>query len=166
MGYYGLFIGLEYRNTQEMIQKLDSENYTDSETITLKIPVAIPYSFDSPAFERVNGQFQYKGEFYRLVKQRLLSDTLLIVCVKDQQSKHIQQALTSYVTTFTDKPVDNHTNTKSFSDFGKDYFSPVFSIDHLAFGWGRDIPQESPVRIFNSSFYPSIIHPPERLFSI
>ena len=166
MGYYGLFLGLEYRNARVMVQKLDADDYNASETITLKIPIAVPYVFDSPSFERVNGQFQYKGEFYRLVKQRLSKDTLQVICVKDVQSKNIQRALTSYVETFTDNPAGNATASNIFSDFSKDYFSPLFSMDQPSLGWSVDVTQRTSLLIINSTFCSSVVHPPERNFSI
>jgi hypothetical protein len=166
MGYYGLFLGLHYRNSQMMIQRLDSNSYNKSETITLKIPIAVPYVFDSPSFERVNGQFQYKGEFYRLVKQRLSSDTLHVICVRDVESRNIQRALTSYVETFTDKPIDNSSNTKTFFDVCKDYVSHDFSMAQLSLGLGIDVVRQTSLLNISSTFCSSVIHPPERKFSI
>jgi hypothetical protein len=166
MGYYGLFLGLEYRNDRVMVQKLDADEYNAHETVTLKIPIAVPYVFDSPSFERVHGEFQYKGEFYRLVKQRLSKDTLHVVCVKDVQSKHLQRALTSYVETFTDKPASSTTGSNVFSNFSKDYFSPIFLLDQLSLGWSADVTQRTSPLTINSTFCSSVVHPPERSFSL
>jgi hypothetical protein len=162
LGYYGLFLGLQYQNSQQMIAKFDAEEYSNSETITIKVPITIPYASDSRDYERVNGQFEHEGEFYRLVKQRLLHDTLFIVCVKDMQSKNIHQALTSYVKTFTDKPVDNHSNTKAFSLLSKDYISHTVSIGHSSSGWSFDVVKKTSLLTFIPTFYPSIDPPPDR----
>ena len=36
-------------------------------------------------YERVNGEFEHNGEFFKLVKQKLENDTLNIVCIKDHR---------------------------------------------------------------------------------
>jgi hypothetical protein len=165
LGYYGLFFGLEYTNDRKMIRKLDTEHYNTAETITLKIPIAIPYAADSRDFERIDGEFEHNGEFYRLVKQRLSNDTLYVVCIKDLQSKRINQALVHYVKNFTDKPVDNHHNTKAFYSLGKDYVGHTFSISHESSGWQCDVARRTSLTVYISGFYTSIIHPPECLYS-
>lgn len=162
MGYYGVFLGLQYKNDQEMIQKFDAENYSDDETITIKIPISIPYATDSKGFERVDGKFEHKGEFYRLVKQKLSQDTLYVVCVKDHQDKRIDDAITSFVKTFTDKPADQHSNSKVVVSFIKDYLPQTFTVQHLSLGWETDVVKESTCNVLRSSFSPSIVHPPER----
>lgn len=162
MGYYGVFLGLKYKNDKDMIQMLDAENYSDSETITIKIPISIPYAADSKSFERVDGKFEHNGEFYRLVKQKLSQDTLYVVCVKDHENKVIDEAMTSFVKTFTDKPADNHSNSKILISFIKDYMSQTFALLQESNGWERDVVKESSYVVFKSAFHPSIIHPPER----
>jgi hypothetical protein len=162
MGYYGVFLGLKYKNDKDMIQMLDAENYSDSETVTIKIPISIPYATDSKSFERVDGNFEHNGEFYRLVKQKLSQDTLYVVCVKDHENKVIDEAMTSFVKTFTDKPADNHSNSKILISFIKDYMPQTFGLQQESNGWEREVMKESLYVVFKSAFYPSIIHPPER----
>jgi hypothetical protein len=162
MGYYGVFLGLQYKNDKDMIQKLDAENYSDAETVTIKIPISIPYAMDSKDFERVDGKFEHNGEFYRLVKQKLFRDTLYVVCVKDLQNKRIDDAMTSFVKTFTDKPADQHSNSKIVISFIKDYIPQAFTVQHLSLGWETDVVKESSCNVLKSSFSPSIVHPPER----
>jgi hypothetical protein len=145
-----------------MTQELDDFQYDESQAITIKVPVTIPYATDSPDFVRVEGTFQHEGEFYRLVKQRLLSDTLHIVCVKDEQSKRINEALTDYVKTFTDKPVSDSQHVLTFSDFIKDYLTTTVSIAHVNFGWQRELEKSTSLAVFIPAYSPSIIHPPER----
>lgn len=163
LGYYGLFVGLQYEYSLKMNKQLDSDTYNEHEAITIKVPITIPYATDSRDFERVTGEFEYQGELYRLVKQRLTRDTLHIVCVKDQQSTRIHQALASYVKTFTDKPVDSQqTSSKSTSDFIKDYLAQTLSFHQASSGWQCDLAKGASLPFFVSDFYSSIVHPPER----
>lgn len=163
LGYYGVFLGLHYKNDLSMAEKLDAENYKDSETITIKVPVTVPYATDSRDFERIEGEFEYNGEFYRMVKQKLLQDTLFIVCVKDYENKKINQALSSFVKTFSDTPANHQSsNTKTALSFIKDYFAHSFSLRNQSLGWESDVAKESRSNILIPAFQCTIIHPPER----
>jgi hypothetical protein len=162
LGYYGLFFGLHYQNRQELIQQFDTENYSKLETVTIKVPLAVPYANDSQEYQRVDGEFEHQGEFYHMVKQRLSQDTLYIVCVKDQQSKRINQALTDYVKTFADKPVDGKSQTTTLPSFIKEYLVGTYTIKSSSGGWSLNVNSESAPVVFIASFCASIIHPPER----
>ncbi len=161
-GYYGVFLGLQVQNNREMVQRLDEENYINSETMVIKVPLSVPYGSGSQEFQRVQGQFEFKGEYFQLVKQKLQGDTLLIVCIKDQQSKVLHQALASYVKTFTDKPVDCPAGVKILSSLSIDYFSPDFELYHSALGWEQKAVKEVTLPKITSSYCPSIVHPPQR----
>lgn len=162
-GYYAVFLGLQYKNERELTEKFDTESYGDSETITIKIPIAIPYASESTEFERVDGEFEHNGEYYRLIKQLFSQDTLYVVCLKDIQSKRINKAMGDYIKTFTGKP-GNTPETNTFNDsIIKDYIAQAFSISHLSSGWQRDVTENSFVCTLIPDFYPSIIHPPEQI---
>lgn len=165
MGYYALFMGLKYQNDVEMLQKLDQAEYSQSDMITIKIPITIPYATDSRDFERVDGMFEHKGEFYRLVKQRLLRDTLHVVCVKDYELAYINQAWESYVKTFTDNQSDKSAAT-AFHSLIKDYLPRNFSILRHSSGWESEVTPRAYLNSFISDFCPSIIHPPEKKGSL
>jgi hypothetical protein len=162
MGYYGVFLGLQYKNDRDMTQRLDRNDYSDAETMTIKVPISIPYALDTEEFERVDGKFEHQGEFYRLVKQRLSEDTLYVVVVKDGEDKKIDEAMTSFVKTFTDKPADNHSSSKIVISFIKDYIPQTFEVTRGSLGWESDVVKETVCNVLKSSFHPSIIHPPER----
>ncbi|AYB29675.1 hypothetical protein [Chryseolinea soli] len=163
IGYYGLFWGLTYQHERAMIEMLDAGEYTPSETILIKIPIAIPYMADASRFERVDGTFERGGEFYRLVKQRYSRDTLFMVCVKDQQRKSIQETLASFVKTFTGKPTNTqHGSSKILPTLIKDYVAQTFAIHSVSPGWAHNVVKATPVILPTSDHYSSIIHPPER----
>lgn len=134
LGYYGVFVGLQVKSGQVMRERFDSQNYSVEQEVTIKVPITIPYATDSRGYERVDGEFEHHGQMYRLVKQKLQSDTLFIVCIKDNQAEKINQALEDYVKTFTDKPFNAKQNVKA-QTFSKDYISTSISIQTLAAGW-------------------------------
>jgi hypothetical protein len=135
LGYYGVFVGLQFVNEREMKALFDDDNFLPEEEVTIKVPITIPYATDSRGFTRVDGEFEHEGEVYRMVKQRYMSDTLYIVCIKDNKSKEIKQALTDYVKSFTDKPSHQKSGTKSIQTFIKDYISTSTSLQKEETGW-------------------------------
>ncbi len=161
LGYYGVFVGLRFKNVQDLVQKLDENAYESSETFTFKIPITVPYYTDSRDFERVDGEFEHDGEVYRLVKQRLHQDTLSIVCVKDNESKKINAALADYVKTFTDKPESTKQGVKTLQLI-KDYIPFSIAVDTNSTGWEITSHYSIEPQNLIPSFATSIIHPPER----
>lgn len=159
MGYYGFFLGLKYQHAQQITQRLDSENYSQAETVTFTIPLAVPY-YGSTGYQRVNGEVEHRGEFYRLVKQKLQKDTLYIVCIKDVRSKHIQKALKDYVRTFADQSAEK-SGAKNLPSFIKDYMPTSFAIFPSAGGWSAVLHRCEMVGMLAGPFSASATPPPE-----
>jgi hypothetical protein len=163
MGYYGVFLGLQYRNDSVLTEALDANQYNASQTVTIRIPVAIPYMNNDTDFERVDGKFEHEGKYYRLIKQRYANDTLTIVCLQDLEAKRINDALSEYVNTFADNGSDQNKNTTISITFIKDYLSHDFSISTTSKGWESDVIKNSGCIGLIPSFTVSFVHPPERI---
>jgi len=160
-GYYGLFMGARFQAGKEIEAGFDVDNYQGSPEITFRVPVTLPYASDVGQYKRVDGEFDFHGEVYRLVKQKFEKDALFIVCVKDTRSKKIDRALEDYVKTFTDAPSGekNHSKT-SANGIDKDYLSISISIEKKQTGWEHSFqwPEVVPGEI--SSFHQLIAQPP------
>lgn len=150
LGYYGVFLGLQFANEKEMKAMFDDDNFLPEEEITIKVPITIPYATDSRGFTRVDGEFEHEGEVYRMVKQRYLNDALYIVCVKDTKSKEIKQALNDYLKSFTDKPSSEKGGTKTIQNFIKDYISSSTSLQTEESGWDKKISFQTHSSLFES----------------
>ena len=59
LGFYGLLQGLRYKSTLDLVHRLDDHQYSAEETITITVPIAIPYQPDGEEFERVDGEVEY-----------------------------------------------------------------------------------------------------------
>ena len=121
VGYYPFFWGLKYRARMEMNQRLDDENYNTEETVTIKIPLTVPYNTFGQDYERMTGSFEHHGEFFNLVKQKLEKDTLYIVCIKDHKEKQLHAAMTDFIKLSTDIPTSSQQTLKLLSALTKDY---------------------------------------------
>lgn len=162
LGFYGIFLGLQFKYAREANRNLDEEHYSDLDAVTFKVPLSIPYYSDNQGFERVSGEFENDGEVYRLLKQKYSADTLTIVCVKDREARKINQALKDYVKTFSDKPVNaKHHNSKSLQSFCKDYMTTLVSIESQASGWKKPVVYANPTQPYLSLNPSRIKYPPK-----
>ena len=160
LGYYALFVGLQYRNDRVMTRMFDAGAYKESDLISIKLPLAVPYLSDNKGFERVDGKFWHEGEVYRLVKRKYAQDTLTVVCVKDHESVRIQDALSDFVKTFADTPVQNKANATLVFSMSKDYLQEFLTLKTLASGWQTEIIQGGACLQLTPSYVASIVHPP------
>lgn len=162
LGFYGVFLGLQFKNAQEANDQLDEELYSGADAMTFRVPLTVPYSTDHQDYERVSGEFEHDGDVYRLVKQKLFRDTLYIVCVKDINSKKINQALVDYVKTFTDKPVNaKQQNGKQVLSFMKDYVTMRVAVESQSSGWKKTVGYGDFTRYYLSYHTSRIKHPPK-----
>ncbi len=134
-GYYLIFLGWRLNAHEELVKRLDAGNYTPQETVEIKIPITLPYPLQQTDYERTNGKFEYQGDHYKLVKQKLANDTLYVVCIKDRQLKQIDEALNNYSKLANDLPVSEKTNSQSLVKLLKEY-EPQLSFELVSnAGW-------------------------------
>ena len=133
-GYYMMYWGLRYQATLELREQLDTGAYADSQTLTIALPLTLPYAVDRN-YERVDGEFEYRGEFYKLVKQQLKHDTLFIVCIKDIREKHLVGEMINFTRLANDLPATSKA-LKIFGNLLKDYAgSHSLALTEHTSGW-------------------------------
>jgi hypothetical protein len=162
MGYYGVFLGLQYHHTRVLIRQFDAGAYDQTDALTVKIPFKTDSHLSSEVYERVDGDFERNGEVYRLIKQRHYRDTFHIVYIKDKTGTALQQALVDYVKTFAEAPADDGHETTALPLFIKEYIIRNFAVQAATAGWEQSIRKETHPFTFIDSFTSSVIHPPER----
>ena len=144
------------------MSRLNADHYAGSETITIRVPLNMPYSSNSDSYERTNGEFEYNGEFYRLVKQKRYNDTLYVVCIKDIDHQRLKETLNQYANSLTDKtPVQKSSSPKSNFDFLKEYIVSLFDDAGLINGWSRNLTYAHENNLYRYQFIFSTDHPPE-----
>lgn len=94
----------------------------------LTIPFSLPYQVSEGSYERVHGDFEYAGEYYKLVKQKLENDTLFIVCVKDKEAKLIEESLSDYSKQANNLPVGSEQASNFLSKLFKDFHTDSKAI--------------------------------------
>jgi hypothetical protein len=138
-GYYLVFWGLQSQADRELLQRLDAEQYATRDLVVITIPVALPYPIQQNGYERVNGEFQYNGEFYNLVKQRLENDTLFLVCIKDHEERSLVDAFSEYTSMTNNLPSNAKHTLEMFGKLFKDYTPTHWITEPTSVGWCRQL---------------------------
>jgi hypothetical protein len=102
---------------------MDADAYSAEEVVILSLPVSLPYPIHDATYERANGEVEYRGEFYHLVKQKVERDTLFMVCVKDREQKRIETAINEYANISNNLPAGTKHTLDFFGKLFKDYTS-------------------------------------------
>jgi hypothetical protein len=138
-GYYLVFVALRFQATAELTQRLDADEYSQDELIELKLPVNLPYPIQENDFQRVDGKFEHKGQFYRLVKQKLENDVLIIVCIKDKKEKQLDESMKDYSKLANDLPSSSKKTQNILSKLLKDFESLESGIIQRRDNWLQTI---------------------------
>lgn len=122
------------RARKDLIVRLDTDNYSSHDVVVFSVPISIPY-LQQQSYERVNGEFEYQGQYYSLVKQRLENDTLYLVCIKDQMKKKLVNVLNEYSNLVNNLPAKAQHPAGQFEKLFKDYTSAAPASISAVGGW-------------------------------
>ncbi len=128
IGYYGVYAGMMHSANNKADQAIENNSYDLSETVTIKIPLTLPYPVQN-GFERVSGDFEYNGEFYKLVQQKYENDTVFVVCLRNDDQKKAVEVLSDLVKQSTDQSPASNQNTKTLTGLLKDYNPVIEEIE-------------------------------------
>ncbi len=120
-GYYIVFLGLSSQARRDLLERLDAAQYRNEGTVVFTIPLTLPYPLFDDSYKRLQGNFEYEGEYYALVKQKLENDTLFVVCIKDHNQKHISATLSEYARVANDQPSASHSAMSFLAKIFKDF---------------------------------------------
>ncbi|MFN2459021.1 MAG: hypothetical protein ABR502_12540 [Chitinophagaceae bacterium] len=92
IGYQLLSNYMQHQSDVALQMQLDDELYDDSELISFKLPLSIPYHNSTKDFERVDGEVKVDGMIYNYVKRRIYQDTLEVLCIVNKEKMQLQSA--------------------------------------------------------------------------
>ena len=128
-----VFWALRSQAKSDLLHRLDADAYSSEDVVVLTIPVSLPYPVYDKGYQRANGEVEYQGDYYELVKQKIENDTPFIVCVKDHQQKRLDRTMNEYTNLANNLPASaKHTMDlmgKLFKDFtGTSFASPSLEL--------------------------------------
>jgi hypothetical protein len=97
VGYYGLYPLLRVHSAHVLNQRIDAGSYTSDETVTLRLPLSLPYLLAGQGDDhRLQGSLRYQGTLYTLVSQRIEADTLYVVCLPNHEAHRVASVLARF----------------------------------------------------------------------
>ena len=87
-----MFDCLQQHAEGSLSARLDQQQYDESDLISIKTALNLPYYTSSPEFERAYGSVSVNGMEYRYVKRRVYHDTLELLCLPDVAKMQITAA--------------------------------------------------------------------------
>ena len=160
-GYYLVFLGLRHQSNIELRARLDAERYSREDLIELKLPVTLPYPLQQQGFQRVDGKFEYNGQFFKLVKQKIENDTLYIVCIRNDEEKSLVNAFRDYVKLVVDVPSSSKKSPTLRFKFLTDFECVAAGKMLVNGGWSASIIFSEKNFNLISRSYPILSPPPE-----
>jgi hypothetical protein len=158
-GYYVVFWGLQYQANRIVQKQLDNGTYAVSAEVTLSIPLTLPYPIYEEGFTRVNGSFEYQGTQYKLVKQKIESDKLIVVCIKDEKSTNLNTTLSNVA-----KAANHQKSSKEalslLAKLIKEFQGEEMMLFGSTLGWSRDINEMELNLSYHAASLPINIPPP------
>jgi hypothetical protein len=122
-GYYLVFWCIKQQAKEDFLARLHASDYSQHESIILAIPFSLPYPVSDGSYQPVHGDFEYGGDYYKLVKQKLENDTLFVVCIKDKEARLIEESLSDYSKLANNLPVGSKQAFSFLAKIFKDYQS-------------------------------------------
>lgn len=120
-GYHLFFWSLRAHAKKDLLKRLDAEEYSADEVAVLSLPVNLPYVLNESGFVPAQGEVEYKGQYYNLVKQMIKNDTLFMVCIKDNNRAALEKTIGEYTNIIVDVPAPSSENSDLLGKIFKDY---------------------------------------------
>lgn len=114
-GYKIVALFLESKSDEKMELALDENNYADQELISIKQPINLPYYQNTKTFQRVDGEIEIAGVYYKYVKCRIYNDSLELLCIPNTGKMKILEAKVDFSKMASDFQ-QNNSKKKSNSD--------------------------------------------------
>ena len=95
-GYRWVSNYYDQKASAHFVSLIEENNYNESELISIKTPINLPYYANNPKFERVDGEMVISGVVYQYVQRRVYNDSLEIRILPNQDRLHIKNAKESF----------------------------------------------------------------------
>lgn len=95
-GYRLFFHYIQKKADVQYELSLDNKFYDESQMITLKVDLDMPYLAENTAFERVDGEISVDGKMFKYVKRKIHNGQLVLLCLPDEKKTKLRSAREEY----------------------------------------------------------------------
>jgi hypothetical protein len=87
---YKLYFSYLVENANHALESsLDKNDYCETDLLTIKIPISLPYYTNSSVFTRAYGEIEVKNILYKYVKTRIFNDSLEMLCIPNTSKQKL-----------------------------------------------------------------------------
>jgi hypothetical protein len=101
-GYKLVISYMQYNSNALLEKQVDKNNYNESDLITIKTKLNLPYYVSSDQYERAYGSIRINGINYQYVKRRVHNDTLELRCLPNPTATKLQSVGDEITKSFAD----------------------------------------------------------------
>jgi len=94
-------------SAQKMESKLDKKEYQDSDLVTIRIPLTLPYQTDTDGFERISGEVSFEGKIYTYVQRKMENGYFVLMCLPDHGKMQLEREKNDLVKSNLDQSKNN-----------------------------------------------------------
>lgn len=109
---------------------IDKKDYLETDLVTIRIPLSLPYQTDTDDFERISGEVSYEGKIYKYVKRKMENGYFVLKCLPDHNKTQLEHKKNDIVKNTLDqtknnseKPAGNNVLKHVFSEFEQNIFT-------------------------------------------
>jgi hypothetical protein len=95
-GYMFVFRYLNLQSSQNISQKIDSNNYSSGELVEIKVALHLPYQSTMSDYELHSGEITIAGSHHNYVKRKVSGDTLYLLCLPNREKDKLQVAESNF----------------------------------------------------------------------
>ena len=106
-----MFDALQQKANKQLVSKIDKADYDESNLITVKVSLSMPYLTNWNDFKRTDGEITLNGKIYHYVKEKVFNGELILMCLPDEKKMNLQTAKNDFFKTQND--LQNNTSKHS-----------------------------------------------------
>ncbi|WPP51449.1 hypothetical protein [Catalinimonas niigatensis] len=126
LGYYGFYLALTHQLDQQWHTKVYEDDLVGEELLHASIPLSIPYQPDQSEYKPVSGKLEIDGNYYRIVRQKYVQDTLHVIYVNDTLQKELKQSVNEWLASIHQKPASDSQGFQVWKVLAKDFIIDEF----------------------------------------
>jgi hypothetical protein len=150
IGYKAFFFYAQERSDRQYEAILNTAHFDESNMITLKVDLNMPYLAENTLFERVDGEITIDGHIYKYVKRRICNGQLVLLCLPDAQKTKLQSARQEFFAYANNLAASGHSSTPKIqqtvpADYDQNRLE--FIVSHFIAFIKHDLPKDQPMNL-------------------
>lgn len=132
VGYHAWYFFELKSADHNMEAMLDKTDYLETDLVTIRIPLSLPYQTDTDGFERISGEVSYEGKVYKYVKRKMENGYFVLKCLPDHDKMQLEQRNSVLLKNNLDQTQNSSEKPTSGNNVAKYVFSEfeqnIFSV--------------------------------------